>query len=179
LNSSSVNGGKDGPQVNPQRHWCIMVNEATNLKFSDFYQTKDGMVEPILTKWSKWQGMGFDVNNVRLDYAGKNKKLQTRAKYCDWKFAIKWELTARDTPQQNHLVEVGFAVLANRERALMHMAHIPKKMRYQIVPKAFKMATVLNGLVEDKGQSNTRYERFFGKNPKFVNHLRTFGEVAQ
>jgi hypothetical protein len=113
-----------------------MVDEATNLKFSDFYQTKDGMVEPTLTKWAKWQGIGIDVSNVRLDNAGENKKLQKRAESCDWKFAINWEFTARDTPQQNHLAELGFAVLANRGRALMHMAHIPKKTRYQIFPKA-------------------------------------------
>jgi hypothetical protein len=64
LDISSVKGEKDCPKVNPKRHWCIMVDEATNLKFFDFYQTKDGIVEPTLTNWSKWQGMGFDVSNV-------------------------------------------------------------------------------------------------------------------
>jgi hypothetical protein len=117
------------------------------------------------------------VSNVRLDNAGENKKLQKRAESCDW-FAINWEFTARDTPQQNHLAELGFAVLANRGKALMHMAHIPKKTRYQIFPKAFKIATVLDGLVVDKGQTQTRFERFFGKNLKFVNHFRTFGEAG-
>jgi hypothetical protein len=34
---------------------------------------------------------------------------------------------------------------------------------------------VLDGLVV---QTHTRYERFFGKNPKFVNHLRPFGEAG-
>jgi hypothetical protein len=68
--------------------------------------------------------------------------LQTRAESSDWKFLIGWEFTARDTPQQNHLAELGFAVLINRGRALMHMAHIPKKVWYQIFPKAFKIATV-------------------------------------
>jgi hypothetical protein len=67
LDMSSVKGEKDDPKVNPKRHWCIMVDEATNLKFSDFYQTKDGMVKPTLTKWSKLQGMGIMVANVRLD----------------------------------------------------------------------------------------------------------------
>jgi hypothetical protein len=47
-----------------------MVDEATNLKFSDFYQTKDGMVEPTLMKWSKLQGMDIKVVNVRLGNAG-------------------------------------------------------------------------------------------------------------
>ena len=36
-----------------------------------------------------------------------------------------FELTARDTPQQNSLAEVGFATLANRGRAMMHRANLP------------------------------------------------------
>jgi hypothetical protein len=60
LDISSVMGEKDGPKVNTKRHWCIMVDEATNRKFSDFYQTKDGVVEPTLKKWSKLQvGYGY------------------------------------------------------------------------------------------------------------------------
>jgi hypothetical protein len=40
---------------------------------------------------------------------------------------IQYEFMARDTPQQNHLAELGFAVLANRGRALMHRATVPMK----------------------------------------------------
>jgi hypothetical protein len=71
-----------------------MVDDATNLKFSDFYQTKDVMVEPTLMKWSKLQGKGIKVANVRLDNAGENKKLQTRSEFINWKFSIGWEFTA-------------------------------------------------------------------------------------
>jgi hypothetical protein len=48
LDISSVKGEKDGPKVNPNRRWCIMVDEATNLKFPDFYTTKDGMVINVI-----------------------------------------------------------------------------------------------------------------------------------
>jgi hypothetical protein len=122
--------------------------------------------------------MGIKVANVRLDNASENKKLQTRAESSDWKFSIGWEFTARDTPQQNHLAELGFALLANRGRALMHIAHISKKVRYQIFQKVFKIATVVDGLMVDKGHNKTRYERYFGKNPKFANYFRTFGEAG-
>jgi hypothetical protein len=68
------------------------------------------------------------------------------------------------------LAGLGVAVLANRGRALMHMAHIPKEVRYHIILKVFKISAGVDGLVVDKGHTKTRYERFFGKNPKFVNY---------
>jgi hypothetical protein len=36
---------KDGPLV-AKPNWCIVVEERTNLKFSSFYKTKGGTVEP-------------------------------------------------------------------------------------------------------------------------------------
>ena len=45
---------------------------------------------------------------------GENIKLQARSQSADWKLNITYEYTARDTPQQNHLAEVGFALLANK-----------------------------------------------------------------
>jgi hypothetical protein len=54
----------------------MVVDEAINLKFYDFYTTKDGMLESTLSKWSKWRGMGFEVTTVRLDNAGENKKVR-------------------------------------------------------------------------------------------------------
>jgi hypothetical protein len=48
-----------------------------------------------------------------MDGAGENKKLQKRSDSKDWKLEIDYEITARATPQQNHLAELGFATLAN------------------------------------------------------------------
>jgi hypothetical protein len=53
------------------------------------------------------------------------KLLQQRSQSADWKLNIKFEFTARDTPQQNHLAELGFAHLANYGRALMARANVP------------------------------------------------------
>jgi hypothetical protein len=60
-----------------------------------------------------------------MDNAGENKLLQSRCESADWKFWIQPEYTARYTPQQNHLAELGFAILANRGRALMARANVP------------------------------------------------------
>jgi hypothetical protein len=93
---------------------------------------------------------------------------------------ITYEFTARDTPQQNHLAELGFAHLANYSRALMARANVPLNIRYKVSTKAFKTATLLDGLTVIKigNKEATRYKHWCGKNPEFSEHLRTWGEVG-
>eukprot|EP00957_Ditylum_brightwellii_P183688 13991136-Ditylum_brightwellii.AAC.1 len=124
-----------------------MVDERSMLCMSHFFQTKSSMVELTLEQFGKWKQAGIVVKYLRCDNAGENKLLEKRAQSSDWQFVITFEYTARDTPQQNHLVELGFAVLAARGCTLMHRANVPKAMRYQVFPKAFKMATLLDGAV--------------------------------
>eukprot|EP00957_Ditylum_brightwellii_P073862 5612026-Ditylum_brightwellii.AAC.1 len=58
---------------------------------------------------SKWKQGGKAVKCIRLDNAGENKVLAVQNDSADWKLNIEYEFTARDTPQQNSMVEVGFA----------------------------------------------------------------------
>jgi hypothetical protein len=91
-----------------------MVHERTQLKFSNFFKMKNGMVEPTCEQFQKWkQNGGKAVTHLRLDNAGENKLLQKRCESSNWKFDIKFKYTARDTPQQNSLAKVGFATIAN------------------------------------------------------------------
>ena len=68
-----------------------------------------------------------------------------------------FEYTARDTPQQNHLAELGFAVLSNRAPTLMTAANVPLTKRYKIWKEAVKTATLLDELlvVSIFGQAKT------------------------
>jgi hypothetical protein len=92
-----------GPKVLRQ-YWRIIVDEFTQLKFSEFYESKDGMVEPTCMLFEKWRQDGKPVKYLRLDNAGENIGLQKRSDSADWKLNIKFEYTAADTPQQNHLL---------------------------------------------------------------------------
>ena len=85
---------------------------------------------------------------------------------------IEW--TARDTPQQNHLVEVGFATLYGRGRSMMIEANVPKDLRHVVAQKAFEAATKLDGLVPTsiKGVVKSRVEHATGKIPLYVDYLR-------
>ena len=85
-----------------------MVDERTQLKFSNFYEKKNSMVEPTLQLLHLLAQHDHEVEVVRMDNAGENKLLKDRAHSADWKLPLKFEISAKDTPQQNHLVELGF-----------------------------------------------------------------------
>jgi hypothetical protein len=89
-------------------------------------------------------------------------------------------MMARDTPQQNHLAELGIAVTINKARAMMAAANIPLTIRYKIWKEAAKTAALFDGLmtVEINGVVKSRFQHAFGFNPNFAAHLRTFGEAG-
>ena len=97
---------REGQPIVTKPNWHIIVDEATNMKFSYFYQTKSGMIEPTCELFHKWRQQGFVVVKVRMDNAGENRKFQSRSASADWKLNLEFEYTARDTPQQNHLAEL-------------------------------------------------------------------------
>ena len=109
---------------------------------------------------------------IQLDNAGENKLLQKRSDSTDWKLGIEYEFTARATPQQNSLAEVGIATLANRVRAMMHHAHVPMEYRYKLFRDCYETAAILVGTMA------SRFEHFSGKNPKCAGYLRTWGEAG-
>ena len=163
-----------------KRHCRIMVDEKTQLKFVDFFETKDGMVEPTCEKLKSWAQAGRKVDVIRMDNGGENLLLERRALSKDWQLGIQFEKTARDTPQQNSLAEVGLATVANRARALMARANLPRAIRYRLFKDAYKTAALLDGLtvikIDDK--TATRYVHWCGQNPSFAKHLHTWGEAG-
>ena len=169
-----------GMPIITKRYWRMMVDERTQLKFSEFFETKDGMVTPTLAQLNTWSKAGFNVRYIRCDNAGENKLMQTEANGPVWKMGLAFEFTARDTPQHNHLVERGFYTISSKAKALMVDANIPMDMRYVLFRTAVITATYLDGLIVQcvDGHSATRFVHFFGRNPAWSNHLRTYGEAG-
>ena len=160
--------------------WRIMVKGSTGFKTSDFFETKDGMVEPTCESIQKMITEKRMPPILRMDNAGENVKLEARMSSSAWKFPTKVEYTARNTPQQNSPAEVGLATIAMRARAMMSAAHIPDKIKHLLMPEACKTATKLDGLVlvTHKNKTATRYFHEFKEHPAFAKHLRTFGEAG-
>ena len=78
------------------------------------------MEQPTCEQLNKWHQAKLGVTHLRMDNAGENKLFQQNIEGKDWKLPITTEYTARDTPQQNSIAEVGFATIANRGRSMMH-----------------------------------------------------------
>jgi hypothetical protein len=72
------------------KNWRIMVNEQTGMKFSDFYETKDAMIEPTCDQLHRWKGNGHGVKYKQLDNAGKNLALEERSDSSDWKLGVEY-----------------------------------------------------------------------------------------
>eukprot|EP00957_Ditylum_brightwellii_P170975 13015137-Ditylum_brightwellii.AAC.1 len=60
---------------------------------------------------------------------------------------LDFKYTTCATPQQNHLTELAFSTMGDKEWTLMHQANIPVEMKYKVFPKAFMTAMLLDGLV--------------------------------
>jgi hypothetical protein len=168
-------GGESGSVSKP--NWRIVVYERTQMKFSDFFVSKSGMAEPACELFQRWKDVGRQVRYLRMDNAGENKLTQSCCESADWKFWIQPGYTASYTPQQNHLAELGFAILSNRGRVMMARANVPLEVQYKIWRHAFKTATLLDSLtaVTVGGKTATRFVLWAGKNPTFADHLRTWG----
>lgn len=168
-------------KVQPRRpYWHLMVDEKTGYKSSSFFQAKDEMVEPTCQKLANWKANGMEVKVLRMDNGGENKSLVKRLNSKEWKLYPAIEYTARDTPQHNHLVEVGFATLYGRGRSMMIAANIPKEWKPVVAQKAFETATKLDGLipVTIDGVTKPGIEHWCGKMPLYANHLRKWGEAG-
>jgi len=162
-------------------NWRIMVDERTGMKFCDFFARKSDMIEPTCQQLHKWKQAGLSVKYIRLDNAGENKKLEERCSSADWKLDIVFEYTARDTPQQNSLAELGLTVLSALGRSIMAAANVPEEIRNKGVwREAIKTATDLDALaaIELDGVLQPRVKHWSGKMPAYANHLKTWGEAG-
>lgn len=180
LDLSRIKPPKDSDITVTKSNWRLMVDEHTHMKFSDFFETKDGMVEPTCQKLSLWKQQGKPVENIRLDNAGENVKLEAAANGKDWKLNIAFEYTGGATPQRNHLVELGFATLWARARATMIGAKVPLGIRYLVCKECIATITLLDGLVQItlNGVTKSRFEHWLGKLPRFTKKLRKWGEAG-
>jgi hypothetical protein len=116
------------------------------------------------------------VKTIRCDNTGENTKLQKRLQSKDWKINVEFEYTARNTPQQNHLAELGFAIVFNQGCAMMsRRANVPIDIRYKLEREAMTTATLLDGLtvIEINGVKKSRVEHWSGgKLPKNMGQSR-------
>ena len=141
-----------------------------NLNKSDQAKVLSYFIDEIEAETDK------EVKIIRCDNAGENKTTEER--FIREKRNIKFEYTARNTPQQNEKVERAFATLYGRMRAMMNYAGIVPEKRDKIWTEVAATATKLENILVDKKDEKSAYEKVYGKLPDYAKHLRTFGEVG-
>jgi hypothetical protein len=75
---------------------------------------------------------------------------------------------------------LAFTVLVAKARAMLSAAQVPKDEHHKLRGETVMTATVLDNLIPVtwNEETKTRYEHAGYDIPKFVKHLRTFGEVG-
>jgi hypothetical protein len=123
---------------------------------------------------------GMTAEYIRMDNSGENKKLVERASGADWKLTPKWEFMAHSTPQQNGLVEVEFATIAGRARAMCNAAHMSDRIRILVTNEVLTYSTALSNLVVDKDKALMHFQLMGLKKSKWAEPgvMRTFGEAG-
>jgi hypothetical protein len=77
-------------------------------------------------------------------------------------------------------VELVFAVISNKGRALLIRANMPFKYKFHLFRESFKTATDLDGMivVELNEKRPKRNENFYGMNPPCEKFLEKWGETG-
>ena len=135
LKGKKLDDNKFGPRPT-KPVWLLIVDSKTQRKVSAFFYKKDEIMEFTYELFSYWKRIGNAVTHLRMDNAGENYLLAQEINKQKWQLDIEVEYTARDTPQQNSLVEVAFNTIACRAKSLMYDANVPDDFRHLLYPKA-------------------------------------------
>jgi hypothetical protein len=160
--------------------WRVIADERVNFKASKFFVSKRKMPKYMCEYMESEKVQGHPIAIIGQDKADENKKLVTLAHLKDWKHETIFENTAHKTPQQNSYTELAFTVLATKARAMLSAAQVPKDECHKLLGETVMTATVLDSLIPVawKEEKKSRCEHAGYNIPKFVKHLRTFGEAG-
>jgi len=108
------------------QYWLLTVNDATDFSFSLFLKTKDQMARAMILLIKELRDLdNIMVKKICCNNSGKNIAFQVAAK--EEGLGLHFELTARQTPQQNSRVERKFATLFGRVQSMLNLAGLTGK----------------------------------------------------
>ena len=149
-----------------RKYWLLVVDQHTSMKWSFFLKSKDEQPQ-VLINFVKEISQSKKIERWKFDNAGENKV--TQAMFEENGFGIKCEYTARETPQQNGMVERAFATLYGRIRALFSNAGFEKIKRETLWSECAATATKLDNLLVTASEKRSPYEMFMEKRMRLKN----------
>ena len=160
--------------------WLAAVDDATSYLWSHLIKKKSDAPERIKILIRKLHDRGTPVKYIRMDDAGELKKL---AKECEGSEeeclrVIKFEHTARDTPQFNGKVERKIAVVTRRIKATLNAAKLTEDYRQVLWGEAVVFDTDVENILLSRSYDKPAYVAFFEQELPGMKHFRQFGEIA-
>ena len=66
--------GNNGVKERNRKHWKLVMDEYTGKKWSEFSETKSGMVKPTCKWLNKMKDRGIPIKCIHMDPGGENIK---------------------------------------------------------------------------------------------------------
>jgi hypothetical protein len=120
-----------------KRYWQIMVDETSQFKIFDFFISEHAMIYATCEQIFKFKEENKIVKYIRCNDTGKNQGLKSRLQSANWEMPIKFKFTGCNTPQRNHLDNVGLDTIASRRRDIMSASAIPKELCQKFLEGSF------------------------------------------
>ncbi len=118
------------------KFWIMVVDDATRFKRSYFVKSKDGLGD-MIQKFIDPHANEYQIKYLRCDNAGENQILKEICGKC----GIKMEWTAPNTPQENGVVERGFAIVRQRAVAMMAQVSLEDNTKQTLWAEVLSTAT--------------------------------------
>jgi hypothetical protein len=160
-----------------RRFWLLIVDEATSMKWSFFLRSKSELAKITMQHLEELMANGDEVKYIRMDNAGENMALKRNVKKNPKLAKIEFEITSPNTPQQNGKVERSFATLYSKVRSMMNHAGFTREKRNMFWAECARTATMLSNVTLSEGEETTAYEKFYGRKPRWIANLTTFGNM--
>jgi hypothetical protein len=158
--------------------WLLVLDDCTDYVRSYYFltaksQTKARLI-PLLKEIKARNGKV--VKNLRCNNARENQTLEKECK--EQGLGIQFEYTTPGTPQHNGRMERKSAILYGRVRSMLNKANLEPTRRTGIWTEAARTPNLLNTILVSASKPEASHSGFFGKEPPFVRHPRTFGKVG-
>ena len=161
--------------IGGSKYWMLVIDDFTKFKWSYFLKRKNELSEILVNQIKSLRNQDYQIKYIRCDNAGENGVIEKAL--VDYKIKnIEVEFCAPYTPQQNGVVERSFAFLYDKVRSMLNRAGFTRQERINYWAECANMAVKLDNVLVRKEKSG--YSLFYGKEPKWIKNMKSFGEVG-
>jgi hypothetical protein len=160
------------------KFWLLLVDDATGMAWLKLLKKKSDAARELMAFMRQMKQHRSPVKCIRCDNAGENKDLHNECKESSDLTDVKFEFTARDSPQFNSKTERKFGVLFGRIRSACNAGKFDQEMKDKLWGKCAMTVTDVENLLVAKKQDKPAHEKFFAEVLAKAECMRQFGEMA-